>query len=128
MHQAACDLNNLFVPTGEQSRGDPNAVYAALVALAAGNCAEVGDEACVVLGQVTLPEEGTVLAAGDVQPIGAQVILNNNALFQLILCLWDRVEQCCASSGPAPTPTPTPEPKPTPTPRPPRRYGTPDKA
>jgi hypothetical protein len=111
----ACDFSGLFAPPQGEPQGTVEAVYARILERIGGGCPEVGDDLCVVLARVEIPGNGGALT---IDPIGRRVVVGNALLFEMLLCLWDRVEQCCA--GPAPTPTPTPEPtqEPTPTPQP----------
>jgi hypothetical protein len=57
-------------------------------------------DAPVVLAQVTIPADPTTLITdADVQYLGRPVLLCQATLFQMLLSLWERVEQCCAGGG-----------------------------
>jgi hypothetical protein len=85
-------------------------------------CPGPSTPACVCVAQVSLPAAGTI-TEGMIDQTGCAIVPNNQLLLQLILCLAQRVEECC---GPTPTPTPVPPttsvptqtftPPPTPTP------------
>ncbi len=114
----ACAIPDLFKPPSGQAHPDLNAIYAQITDFVGRACVDASDDTCVVLGQVTLPGANEMLTDKNVQYVGRQVVLNNTLLFELLLCLWDRVEQCCAAPAPTPPPPmPTPPP-PTPTPPP----------
>lgn len=112
-YEPGCAVEDLFTPANGESRATPAEVYAKLMNLVGGACADVSGDVCVVLGQVTLPAAGEALADTNLQPTGRRVILNNAMLFQLILCLWDRVETCCAGGSPTSEPTSEPTAGPT---------------
>jgi DNA-binding beta-propeller fold protein YncE len=80
-----------------------------------GACPEPDDQTCVVLAEVELLPDGTI---GEIEACAVrQIVVSNAMLLELILCLFDRLEACCAA-GPAPEPTPEPTPSPTPEPTP----------
>jgi hypothetical protein len=113
-----CPIAGLFKPPSGKSSADIADVYAKLNDLVTGTSPEAGPETCVVLGQVTLPAGDSPPTAESIEPAGRRAVFDNTLLLELVLCLWDRVEQCCAAATPTPTPSPTPAPTPTPTPRP----------
>jgi hypothetical protein len=112
IYEPACAAHDLFRPGLGQTRGRIEDVYARIVELVSRGCADPGPETTVTLGQVRL-RANVPLTPHDVRPVGRRVVLNNTLLFELLLCLWDRVEQCCA--GPPPTAAPTPAPTVAPT-------------
>jgi len=60
---------------------------------------------CIPLAVVQLQPGGRI---GTVEVCAVRERLySNEVLLELILCLADRIEECCASHG-TPTPTPTP--------------------
>ena len=84
----------------------------------AGPCPEIEGDPCVALCVVQLLPGGMI---GEVDCCSyRRVIYSNAMLLDLILCLFERLEECCTGPAPTPTPTPTPtfEPTPTPTPTP----------
>jgi hypothetical protein len=104
-----CAVPGLFMPAGNASRADIVDIFARVLGRVDEACADVGGDPCVVLGDVMLPPDGGLLVDADVSYTGRQVILNNQLLFEMILCLWERVEECCASPAATPPP-PTPLP------------------
>jgi hypothetical protein len=101
-----CAIDGLFGPVRGREPPTTEAVYARLIDLVGDASANVDGDECVVLGQVALPSDDAGLADKHVQDVGRKLALNNTLLFQLILCLWDRVEQIGATPTPTPTPTP----------------------
>jgi len=80
-----------------------------------GPCAEPDEHPCVTLAVVELLPGGEI---GKLDACGyRRTLYSNEMLFEMILCLMARIDECCAQS-PAPQPTPTPPP-PSPTPPPP---------
>jgi hypothetical protein len=67
---------------------------------------QVGDP-CVTLATVRLLPNGTI---GDIDTCtNRPIVLSNAELLDVVLCLLDRIEECCARQ-PSPTPSPTPPP------------------
>jgi hypothetical protein len=102
-----CAIPGLFIPAENASRVDMVDLFARVLGRVDQACADVGRGACVVLGDVMLPPGGSMLVDADVSYTGRQVVLNNQLLFEMILCLWERVEQCCAQSPATPMPPAT---------------------
>jgi hypothetical protein len=69
----------------------------------------VGDkDCCVLLAVIELLPDGRI---GKVQACAARTVLYSNAmLFEMILCLTARIEQCCGGDHPQPPPPPPPPP------------------
>jgi hypothetical protein len=94
-----CGFPGLFGPEA----GLPER-YADLVDRISQSCPEPAQMPCVVLARIDLPDKD---ASGSFPPITPAMIdihvrplvYSNTLLFELLLCLADRVEQCC---GPAP--------------------------
>ncbi|HEY3232707.1 MAG TPA: hypothetical protein VGJ87_25985 [Roseiflexaceae bacterium] len=89
-----CGFSEIFGPRRE---GVPS-LYAQLVERVSKTCGHT-DDTCVVLARVDL--DGGAISAVDlnVRPL----VLGNDLLFDLLLCLAARVDECC---GQAPTPEP----------------------
>ena len=80
----------------------------------------LGDkDCCVLLAVIELLPDGRI---GEVRSCAVRTVLySNQMLFEMILCLTARIEECCGGKPhptPGPTPRPTPEPTPEPTPNP----------
>ena len=83
-----------------------------LCELLSDGCSVDMTDICIPLAVVQLLPGGRI---GTVEVCAVRERLySNEVLLELILCLADRIEECCANHG-TPTPPPTPTPTPTPT-------------
>ncbi len=81
-----------------------------------GDCETPSADPCVPLARVELLPDGTI---GEITVCQHRPRVYSNAiLFDLILCLAARLDECCGEAKPTPKPTPTPTPTPTPKPSP----------
>jgi hypothetical protein len=102
-----CPLPELFSSGSESFYGVPD-LRPALTQWITQNCPDPSGEQCVAIAQVSLPAQGPITQQMIDQSF-APFVANNQLLLQLILCLAERVEQCCGPQGvPLPTPTPAP--------------------
>jgi hypothetical protein len=79
------------------------------------SCTEPSGDPCVCIAQVSVPAAGPITQQ-MIDQTSCAIVANNQLLLQLILCLAERVEECC---GPKPIPTPAPILISTPAPTPP---------
>jgi hypothetical protein len=89
--EPACGLPDLFTPP------DGSEIHRRLVERASKACPEVEGPACVVLATVKLPAEGEAIADDMIDTSARPVVHTHELLFELLLCLAERVEQCCQS-------------------------------
>ena len=102
-----CPIPGLFHPPAGQTHAAADEFYAQLVDFNARECSVPAAETCVVLGSIALPV-GAPLTDASVRTAGRRVVVGQATLLQLLLCLWERVEECCSGGMPSPTPAPTP--------------------
>ena len=94
---------SLFEPPAGLPRADAADVLAQVVAWVTKQGPEPPKAAGVpvVLAHVTIPADPkTPVTEADVQYLGRPVLLSQAVLFQMILALWERVEQGLAPKGP----------------------------
>jgi len=92
----ACQLPGLFTPS-EGKKGVPN-IHPRLVERVSKACPEVEGDNCVVLARVNLPPAGEAITADMIDHSVRPVVIGNTLLFELLLCLAERVEECCAQA------------------------------
>jgi hypothetical protein len=100
-----CPVQDLFRRPDGEGPATATDVYARILDLIGNDCATIDGEPCVVLGTVHLAGNG---AAPVVESLGRRAVIGNELLFELLICLWNRVEQCCAGPTPTTTTTATP--------------------
>mgnify|MGYP001793339228 CR=1 FL=1 len=88
----------------EESRKKTSDRYQLLCKALSGVCPEPPKQTCLPLAVIQLLEDGTV---GDIVTCSARPTLYSNAqLLEMILCLAERLEECCGKKSPEP---PVPE-------------------
>ena len=88
---------DFFEPPSGQPRIKAGDLMAEVVAWVDQACPEIPKpaDAPVLLAQVTIPEDPkTAVTDTDINFLGRPVLLSQATLFQMILALWERVEQC----------------------------------
>jgi hypothetical protein len=98
-----CAFPDIFGSGSESFYGVPD-LRPAITQWITQHCPDPSSEQCVLIAQISLPAQGPITQS-MVDQSSCQFVANNQLLLQLILCLAERVEQCC---GPLPTPTPLP--------------------
>jgi hypothetical protein len=101
-----CAFPEIFGSGSESFYGVPD-LRPALTQWVTQNCPDPSGEQCVMIAQISLPAQGPITQQ-VIDQSSCQFVANNQLLLQLILCLAERVEQCCGQMGPLPTPTPLP--------------------
>ncbi len=92
--------STFFEPAPGQPRIKEGDLIAKVVAWVDQACCEPPKpvDAPVLLGQVTIPEDPkAALKDDDIKFLGRSVLLSQAALFQMLLALWERVEQGLAA-------------------------------
>jgi hypothetical protein len=89
----ACGLADIFTPaTGQEEAANP---YPALAQRLSQACPEVVGDPYVVLAQVNLPAANEAITAAMIDQSVRPLVFNTPLLFELILCLAERVDSCC---------------------------------
>jgi len=88
-----CGLPGLFTPAPGQQ--DAANLYPSLAQRVSQACPEVVGDPYVVLAQVNLPAANAAITAAMVDQSVRPVVFNNPLLFELVLCLAERVAACC---------------------------------
>jgi hypothetical protein len=96
-----CAMPGVF---GSQLNYPPASIQPDLLQWITQSCSEPSGNTCVCIAQVSVPAAGPITQQ-MIDQTRCAVVANNQLLLQLILCLAERVEECC---GPRPTPTPAP--------------------
>ena len=80
------------------------ASYQTLMALVSGPCDSKAARICVPLARVDLPRDaGAIAVHQETRPL----VYSNALLFELLLCLWAKVEECCGTAPPKDPPVVT---------------------
>jgi hypothetical protein len=93
--------SNFFEPPSGQPRVKASDLIAEIVA----RVGQVSPEppkpanAPVLLAQVTIKDPKTAVTDADIQIVGQPVLLSQYTLLQMVLSLWERVEQGLAALG-----------------------------
>lgn len=89
--EPTCGFKNLFDPSAE---GHPS-LYASLVAQLSTACPTVEGEICVPVARVSLPQAANIITAEHIDINVRPLVYSNQLLFELLLCLAKRVDECC---------------------------------